>query len=89
MHQTTRYQNEKERFNSLLKLPMQQGYALSVFTLMEIVYVRIFPVHVRSFPTSSVFIRIGSHVFLLNCLVSDLNIVCSLVAGYSDDITQV
>ena len=33
-------------------------YTLSVFTLMEIVYVRSFPVYVRPFPTSSVFARI-------------------------------
>ena len=31
----------------------------------------------------------GSHAFMLNCLVSEPYIVCSLVAGYSDDITQV
>ena len=29
------------------------------------------------------------HAFLLNFLVSESYIVCSLVAGYSDDITQV
>ena len=33
--------------------------------------------------------ELGSHAVWLNCLVSDLYIVCSLVAGYSDDITQV
>ena len=31
----------------------------------------------------------GSLACLLNCLVSDLYIVCSLIAEYSDDITQV
>ena len=31
----------------------------------------------------------GSLAFLLNCLVSEPYIVCSLVAGYRNDITQV
>ena len=31
----------------------------------------------------------GSLAFLLNCLVSEPYIVCSIVAGYRDDITQV
>ena len=31
----------------------------------------------------------GSHTFSLNCMVCDPYIVCPLVAGYSDDITQV
>ena len=31
----------------------------------------------------------GSLAFLLKCLVSDPNIVCSLVAGYNDDVQQV
>ena len=31
----------------------------------------------------------GSLAFLLNCLVSEPYIACSLVAGYIDDITQV
>ena len=31
----------------------------------------------------------GSLAFLLNCLVFGPYIVCSLVAGYSDDIMQV
>ena len=33
--------------------------------------------------------EIGSLAFLLNCLVSEPYIVCSLVAGYRDAITQV
>ena len=33
--------------------------------------------------------ELGSHTFSLNCMVSDPYIVCALVAGYSDDITQV
>ena len=33
--------------------------------------------------------ELGSRAFLRNCLVFDLYIVCSLVAGYSDDITQI
>ena len=37
---------------------MHLFYTLSVFTLMEIVYVRSFPVYVRTSPTSSVFTRI-------------------------------
>ena len=37
---------------------MQYVYTVSVFTLMEIVYVRVFPVYVRSFSTSSVFTQI-------------------------------
>ena len=89
MHQTTRRQNKKERFNNLTKLPMHLFYTLSVFTLMEIVYVRSFPVYVRTFPTSSVFTRFGSLAFLLTYLVSEPYIVCSHVAGYRDDITQV
>ena len=31
----------------------------------------------------------GSLAFLLNCLVSESYIICSLVAGYRDDIAQV
>ena len=31
----------------------------------------------------------GSLAFLLSCLVFGPYIICSLVAGYSDDITQV
>ena len=31
----------------------------------------------------------GSHAVLLSCLVSNPYIVCSLVAGYRDDIMQV
>ena len=31
----------------------------------------------------------GPLAFLLKCLVSDPYIVCSLVAGFNDDITQV
>ena len=33
--------------------------------------------------------KFGSHAFLLNCLVFGPYIACSLVAGYSDGITQV
>ena len=55
---------------------------------MEIVYARIFPVYVRSLPTSSVLPEFGSHTFMLYCLVSEPYIARSLVAGYSDDITQ-
>ena len=49
----------------------------------------IFSVYVRSFLPRPYLPEFGSHAFLLNFLVSGPYIVCSLVAGYSDDITQV
>ena len=32
--------------------------------------------------------KFGSHAFMLNCLVSEPHIICSLVIGYNADITQ-
>ena len=89
--ESTRCQNKKR----MLQQPLKITYAISLYI------VRIYPngncicpyfpglypyfpylVHIYNVP------EFGSYAFLLNSLVSNPYIVCSLVAGYSDDFNQ-
>ena len=82
--------NDKAPEKGTLQQALKITYALSIHCPYLPLWNRICPfffaVYTRSFPTMSVF---GSHAFMFDCLVFEPYIVCSLVAGYSDDITQV